>query len=81
MLKLWDMEDLDDCEVQIQVPHPDQAREKVSCLYIPPFLTNKPENHRHIFIGMEQGNIYVFDVETKKFVNYIITFNKLKLPS
>ena len=45
MLKLWNMEDLDDCEVQIQVPYPAKTGSKVSCLYVPSFITNRPENH------------------------------------
>ena len=81
VLKLWDMEEgLDDCEVQICVPHPDPDNCKVSCLYIPAFLTNIQENHRHIFIGMESGSIYVFDTEAKTFADYVIDFKELGLP-
>ena len=87
MLKLWKMEDLDDCEVQLQVPEPNPTTCKVSCLYAPPFLTNKQgdkeDNHCFVYIGMENGNIYIFDTYYKHaqtFVNYSIKFNSLNLP-
>ena len=74
------MNELDDCEVQLVVPHPNPDTCKVSCLYIPSTLTNKDENHRHIFIGMEEGNIYIFDLLTRKFASFFIDFKNLRLP-
>ena len=44
MLKLWDLKDLSNCEIQIQIPHPGNSR--VSCLYVPSFLTTQPLNHK-----------------------------------
>lgn len=38
MLKLWNLEDLDDCELQIQIPQPEDV--PVTCLYVPSFLTS-----------------------------------------
>ena len=60
MLKLWDLEELSDCEVALQIPHPGNSR--VSCLYVPSFITSIADNHNHFFIGMDQGDIYVFDL-------------------
>jgi hypothetical protein len=39
ILKLWRLEDLDDCEIQIKIPHPNFPS-RVSCLYIPSFITS-----------------------------------------
>ena len=75
LLKLWDMEDLDDCEVQCMVPKPNPQTYKVSCLYVPHFITNRPENHRHVFVGLDQGDIKIFDLQTKMFSVYCITFS------
>ena len=75
MLKLWSLEDLSNCEIQIQIPHPGNCR--VSCLYVPSFLTSQPLNHKHFFIGMEQGDIYVFDLEARTFSGFRIEFSKL----
>lgn len=72
MLKLWDLNDLSDCEVAIQIPHPGNS--KVSCLYIPTHITSQPLNHNHFFIGMEQGDIYVFDITQRTFSPYMIKF-------
>ena len=52
----------------------------MTCLYVPPFLTNKPENHDHIFIGMELGDIYIFDLLTHNFGKYCIVYKNLRLP-
>ena len=38
ILKLWDLKDLSNCEIQISIPHKGVSR--VSCLYVPTFLTS-----------------------------------------
>ena len=46
--------------------------DKVSCLYIAPFLTSDPDNHQHVFVGMNSGNIHIFDIESLEFTNFTI---------
>ena len=37
-----------------------------------PFLTSDPLNHNHIFIGMNSGNIHIFDLQKLEFTNFTI---------
>ena len=46
--------------------------DKVSCLYMAPFKTSDPDNHQHLFIGMNSGSIHIFDLEDLEFSNYTI---------
>jgi WD40 repeat protein len=39
LLKLWRLSDLDDCEIQLKIPE-DSPNTRVSCLYIPSFITS-----------------------------------------
>ena len=52
------------------IDNPDHDR--VSCLYCPPFLTSDPGDHQHIFIGMNSGNIHIFDIQKLEFTNFTI---------
>ena len=37
-----------------------------------PFLTSDDQNHNHIFIGMNSGNVHIYDISKKKFTNFTI---------
>jgi len=37
-----------------------------------PFKTSDPDNHQHLFIGMNSGSIHIFDLEDLEFSNYTI---------
>jgi WD40 repeat protein len=39
LLKLWLLSDLDDCEIEIKIPHTNSPS-KVTCLYIPSIITS-----------------------------------------
>ena len=39
ILKLWLLSDLDDCEIEIKIPHMNSPS-CVSCLYIPQYITS-----------------------------------------
>ena len=49
----------------------------MSCLYVPNFITSQPLNHDHFFIGMDQGDIYVFDLNARTFCPYKIEYKAL----
>lgn len=36
--------------------------DQVSCLYTAPFLTSDTDNHNHLFIGMNSGNVHIYDI-------------------
>ena len=45
-------------------------------MYVAPFLTSDEANHNHLFIGMNSGNIHIFDIKSKQFTNFTIRFLK-----
>lgn len=57
------------------MPHPGDI--PVSCLYMPNFLTSQPLNHKHFFVGMETGEIYIFDLNTMMFSSFCIAYSSL----
>lgn len=76
ILKLWLLSDLDDCEIEIKIPHSNNPS-CVSCLYIPALITSQPMNHDHFFIGMDDGDIYVFDLTIKTFSKFKVDYKLL----
>jgi hypothetical protein len=46
--------------------------DKVSCLYMAPFLTSEESNHNHLFVGMNSGSIHIYNITKKDFTNYSI---------
>lgn len=39
---------------------------------MPPFLTSEPDNHNHLFIGMNSGSVHIFDIKKKEFSDFTI---------
>ena len=50
---------------------------QTTIVYMTNDLTNEPKNHRHAFIGTNQGDILFFDTEAMVFSKYIITLYKV----
>ena len=48
----------------------------VTSLYVPNHLTNVPLNHNHLFIAMESGNVYIFDIVLKQLSSYVVKPNR-----
>ena len=47
--------------------------DKVSCLYMSPFLTSDAKNHNHVFIGMDSGTVHIYDIPRRQFTDCVIT--------
>lgn len=58
----------------------DIESDKVSQLYMAPFLTSEEQNHKHLFIGMTSGSVHIFDVDKQDFTNFTIR-NKKQPPN
>ena len=63
IFKLWDLENFDDPIVECNVPEPFEC--PVTSLHITPRVTSQPLNHNHVFLGMQNGNVYIFDLIEK----------------
>ena len=46
-------------------------------MYTSTELTTEQQNHRHIFIGLSNGNVNIFDIESKCMSSYFINFKKI----
>jgi WD40 repeat protein len=71
-LKIWDLQDLSCLSTQ-SVPQPPEVF--VTCFYMPQELTTKNENHRHAFIGMLNGDLYILDTDSQILSPYFVLFN------
>ena len=73
LLKLWNLRDL---SLVVQVKIPVEQNDYATYMYTATQLTNQPLNHRHVFVGMSCGNIYIFDLEAKQLSTFFLDFKK-----
>lgn len=73
--KVWQLSDMSlkfDGEIPVQ-----DISNTVTCLYIPPELTNQPLNHKHTFVGMKNGEVLIFDHSECKWASFRIEGKKI----
>ena len=49
--------------------------ENVTCLHFNSLQSDVEANHNHIFIGMETGDVQLFDIDSKQIVSNLIIPN------
>eukprot|EP00347_Sterkiella_histriomuscorum_P009845 403339654 len=81
MLSAWNLKDLrippQTCQIQDSIQGLNGA--VVTCMHTPQFLTNEPENHDFLFVGLSNGNIYTYTISANRISQLVIRF-KLMFP-
>lgn len=72
-LRLWNLRDL---SMIMETQIPVESHDYVTYMYTATLLTNQPLNHRHAFIGISCGNIYILDLEASLLSTFFVDFKK-----
>ena len=74
-LKLWNLTNIEQPEAECKVPEPIDC--PVTCIHITPRVTSQEKNHNHVFLGMQNGNIYIFDLISGSFCSMKVLFQSV----
>ncbi|CDW73878.1 syntaxin-binding protein 5-like [Stylonychia lemnae] len=75
IIRQWNLRDLRSPPFECQIQ--EKGSQVVTCIHTAQFLTNEPDNHGFVFIGLSNGNIYTYDVEIGALSSLVIRYKIL----